>query len=70
MTDLNKVQRIGRAVTQLADELINSGQQVQAERIVDAFAKLPIESMERFHDIVMTSETKSDALDQLHEERA
>lgn len=48
-----KVQRVGAAVVQLKKELIEEGKADDAKRIVDGFARLPRESMIKFHDIMM-----------------
>lgn len=48
-----KIAKVGAAVVKLEAEMIEEGKEADAKRIVDAFAKLPRESMIRFHDIMM-----------------
>lgn len=48
-----KIDRVGGAVVKLEAELIEEGKGDDAKRIVEAFAKLPRESMIKFHDIMM-----------------
>ena len=52
MTEQDKVQRLGRAVTQLERELIDEGKSHEAGKLVSAFASLPPASMARLHDIL------------------
>jgi hypothetical protein len=52
MTEQQKAQCIGKAVTQLERELIDEGKSHEAGKLVSAFAVLPIASMARLHDIL------------------
>lgn len=55
MTQQDKVQKLGQAVTQLERELIDEGNSHAAGKLVSAFATLPPASMARLYDILNPS---------------
>jgi hypothetical protein len=52
MTKQEKIDRLGKAVTQLERELIDEGRSHEAGKLVSAFAALPATSMARLFDII------------------